>query len=210
MDLSEGGLGLQQDQVPGVRAQPGDMQGEPGRRGRRPPSHVDDYVGCVGLAYPVLHEDARHLVQTRHDEPSLHAGQPVGVAAQPPLGHPAYGPDALRADLDRFTFLLGGNDGEFLLGEDPGLPPPPARPRPELTNKKHPPGRQVRSEPMNNRGQNPRTKPVVGQAQDPPGPSRASTPVAGPRCPASCLPRSPSHCVPARLLRVAQWRWAHR
>jgi hypothetical protein len=28
-------------------------------------------------------------------------------------------PDALRADLDRFTFLLGGNDGEFLLGEDP-------------------------------------------------------------------------------------------
>jgi hypothetical protein len=26
---------------------------------------------------------------------------------------------ALRADLDRFTFLLGGNDGEHLLGEDP-------------------------------------------------------------------------------------------
>jgi hypothetical protein len=35
------------------------------------------------------------------------------------IGHPAYGPDDLRADLDRFTFLLGGNDGEFLLGEDP-------------------------------------------------------------------------------------------
>jgi hypothetical protein len=35
------------------------------------------------------------------------------------IGHPAYGPDALRSDLDRFTFLLGGNDGEFLLGEDP-------------------------------------------------------------------------------------------
>jgi hypothetical protein len=35
------------------------------------------------------------------------------------IGHPAYGPDALRADLDRFTFLLGGSDGEFLLGEDP-------------------------------------------------------------------------------------------
>ena len=35
------------------------------------------------------------------------------------IGHPAYGLDALRADLDRFTFLLGGNDGEFLLGEDP-------------------------------------------------------------------------------------------
>jgi hypothetical protein len=37
------------------------------------------------------------------------------------IGHPAYGPDALRADLDRFAFLLGGNDGEFLLGEDPAL-----------------------------------------------------------------------------------------
>jgi hypothetical protein len=34
------------------------------------------------------------------------------------IGHPAYGLDALRADLDRFTFLLGGSDGEFLLGED--------------------------------------------------------------------------------------------
>jgi hypothetical protein len=38
------------------------------------------------------------------------------------IGHPAYGPDALPADLDRFAFLLGGNDGEFLLGEDPDLP----------------------------------------------------------------------------------------
>jgi hypothetical protein len=35
------------------------------------------------------------------------------------IGHSAYGLDALRADLDRFTFLLGGNDGEFLTGQDP-------------------------------------------------------------------------------------------
>jgi hypothetical protein len=35
------------------------------------------------------------------------------------IGHPAYGLDALRADLNRLAFLLGGNDGEFLLGEDP-------------------------------------------------------------------------------------------
>jgi hypothetical protein len=35
------------------------------------------------------------------------------------IGHPAYDINALRADLDRFAFLLGGNDGEFLLGEDP-------------------------------------------------------------------------------------------
>ena len=38
------------------------------------------------------------------------------------IGHPAYGPDALRADLDRFAFLLGGNDGEHLFGEVPDLP----------------------------------------------------------------------------------------
>ena len=30
------------------------------------------------------------------------------------IGHPAYNLDALRADLDRFTFLLGGSDGEDL------------------------------------------------------------------------------------------------
>jgi hypothetical protein len=33
------------------------------------------------------------------------------------IGHPAYGLDALRADLDRFTFLLGGSDGEDLFGQ---------------------------------------------------------------------------------------------
>jgi hypothetical protein len=33
------------------------------------------------------------------------------------IGHPAYGLDALRADLERFTFLLGGSDGEELFGE---------------------------------------------------------------------------------------------
>jgi hypothetical protein len=36
------------------------------------------------------------------------------------IGHPAYGLDALTADLDRFTFLLGGNDGEDLFGLGPG------------------------------------------------------------------------------------------
>ena len=34
------------------------------------------------------------------------------------VGHPAYGLDALRCDLDRFAFLLGGNDGEHFL--EPG------------------------------------------------------------------------------------------
>jgi hypothetical protein len=34
------------------------------------------------------------------------------------VGHPAYGPEHLRQDLDRFTFLLGGSDGEELFGHD--------------------------------------------------------------------------------------------
>jgi hypothetical protein len=38
------------------------------------------------------------------------------------IGHPAYGPDALRAGLDRFAFLLGGNDGEHLTGRPPRNP----------------------------------------------------------------------------------------
>ena len=32
------------------------------------------------------------------------------------VGHPAYGPEQLRQDLDRLTFLLGGDDGEELFG----------------------------------------------------------------------------------------------
>jgi len=32
------------------------------------------------------------------------------------VGHPAYNVGELRQDLDRFTFLLGGDDGEVLFG----------------------------------------------------------------------------------------------
>jgi hypothetical protein len=32
------------------------------------------------------------------------------------VGNPAYGTAQLRDDLDRFTFLLGGSDGEPLFG----------------------------------------------------------------------------------------------
>jgi hypothetical protein len=35
------------------------------------------------------------------------------------VGHPAYGLPQLRNDLDRFTFLLGGNDGEPLFQPGP-------------------------------------------------------------------------------------------
>jgi hypothetical protein len=33
------------------------------------------------------------------------------------VGHPAYDPQTLRADLHRFAFLLGISDGEELFGE---------------------------------------------------------------------------------------------
>ncbi len=32
------------------------------------------------------------------------------------VGHPAYGLNELRGDLERFVFLLGGSDGEDLFG----------------------------------------------------------------------------------------------
>jgi hypothetical protein len=35
------------------------------------------------------------------------------------VGNPAYDTRHLQADLDRFTFLLGANDGETLYGHEP-------------------------------------------------------------------------------------------
>jgi hypothetical protein len=40
----------------------------------------------------------------------------LGASLLAYIGHPAYGPDALRTDLDRFIFLLGVSDGEDLFG----------------------------------------------------------------------------------------------
>jgi hypothetical protein len=38
----------------------------------------------------------------------------LGASLQEFVGHPAYGIARLRDDLGRFTFLLGGSDGEAL------------------------------------------------------------------------------------------------
>jgi hypothetical protein len=43
----------------------------------------------------------------------------LGASLEAFVGHPAYGTAQLRQDLDRFTFLLGGDDGESLFGPDP-------------------------------------------------------------------------------------------
>ena len=38
----------------------------------------------------------------------------LGASLEDFVGHPAYNTSQLREDLDRFTFLLGGSDGESL------------------------------------------------------------------------------------------------
>lgn len=40
----------------------------------------------------------------------------LGASLEELVGHPAYGLVQLRADLERFIFLLGGSDGEQLFG----------------------------------------------------------------------------------------------
>ena len=40
----------------------------------------------------------------------------LGASLAEFVGHPAYNTGELRQDLDRFTFLLGGDDGESLVG----------------------------------------------------------------------------------------------
>jgi hypothetical protein len=43
----------------------------------------------------------------------------LGASLEAFVGHPAYNIRELRQDLNRFTFLLGGGDGEALFGPDP-------------------------------------------------------------------------------------------
>ncbi len=43
----------------------------------------------------------------------------LGPSLEAFVGHPAYGITQLRADLERFAFLLGGSDGEPLFGHPP-------------------------------------------------------------------------------------------
>jgi hypothetical protein len=48
----------------------------------------------------------------------------LGASLADYVGHPAYNVGELRQDLDRFTFLLGGDDGESLFGPDMAEPGP--------------------------------------------------------------------------------------
>jgi hypothetical protein len=40
----------------------------------------------------------------------------LAVSLEEFVGHPAYGLDGLRGDLERLVFLLGGSDGDQLFG----------------------------------------------------------------------------------------------
>ena len=70
---------------------------------------------CIDTADAIELAEILQLITGRlAADPTTHAPSLLAY-----IGYPAYDLDALRADLDRFTFLLGGNDGEFLLGEAP-------------------------------------------------------------------------------------------
>ena len=45
--------------------------------------------------------------------------EPLKASLTTYLGSPGYNLNALRADLARFSFLLGSDDGHALLGEQP-------------------------------------------------------------------------------------------
>lgn len=72
---------------------------------------------CVAM--PEIHlavEDAVELLSFLHDWLGVDAA--AGASLAEFVGHPAYSAIDLRADLDRFAFLLGGNDGERMLSAD--------------------------------------------------------------------------------------------
>ena len=48
----------------------------------------------------------------------------LGASLEAFVGHPAYNLSELRQDLNPFTFLLGGDDGEALFGPDPASETP--------------------------------------------------------------------------------------
>jgi hypothetical protein len=62
--------------------------------------------------------DAAELAEMLQFLDSWLARDPASLAAslEQFVGHPAYGLPQLRQDLERFVFLLGGNDGEQLFG----------------------------------------------------------------------------------------------
>jgi hypothetical protein len=58
------------------------------------------------------------LLQFLHDWLAADADR-LGESLSGFVGSRAYDTVQLRADLDRFTFLLGGSDGEVLFGHEP-------------------------------------------------------------------------------------------
>jgi hypothetical protein len=58
-----------------------------------------------------LAETLQFLIQWLARDPTH-----LGASLEQFVGHPAYGLAQLRADLERFVFLLGGSDGEQLFG----------------------------------------------------------------------------------------------
>ena len=73
------------------------------------PTTTLDHVDAIELTE--LLQFLREWLDADHD--------PLNASLQTFVGSSAYGSDQLRADLDRFGFLLGGNDGEPLFNPEP-------------------------------------------------------------------------------------------
>jgi hypothetical protein len=67
---------------------------------------------------PEVRLDAAELAEMLQFLTGWLARDPARLAAslEEFVGHPAYGTGELHQDLERFVFLLGGNDGEPLFG----------------------------------------------------------------------------------------------
>ncbi|MEU8192673.1 hypothetical protein AB0C10_02695 [Microbispora amethystogenes] len=89
------------------------------RHARVPPSSTN--LGTAMLRTCINTTDAFELAETLQLIADWLAADPERLAASllSYIGDPAYGPDAFRADLDRFTFLLGDSDGEHLFKPRP-------------------------------------------------------------------------------------------
>ena len=106
------------------------------RHGERPPGpdlrgDLDEYHPRAAIAMPRMTLDTGDAIELAEllgfISHWLACDRSLSTSLLAFVGHPSYGTQQLRNDLDRFAFLLGGNDGEFLLGEDP----PNARNRPQ-------------------------------------------------------------------------------
>jgi hypothetical protein len=97
------------------------------RHGERPPGpdlrgDLDEYHPRAAIAMPRMTLDTGDAIELAEllgfISHWLACDRSLSTSLLAFVGHPSYGTQQLRNDLDRFAFLLGGNDGEPLF--EPG------------------------------------------------------------------------------------------